>query len=80
MALLLTRKFLFWVALANVFAWPLTYWAMKQWLQNFAFRTTIGIGIFLMSGFLALLIAIITVGFQAARAASANPVDSLRYE
>ncbi len=79
-ALLLTRKFLFWVALANVFAWPLTYWAMKQWLQNFAYRTTIGVDIFLVSTTLALLLTLLTVGLQAARAARANPVDSLRYE
>jgi putative ABC transport system permease protein len=79
-ALLLTRKFVFWVLVANVFAWPLTYLAMDKWLQNFAYRTTIGIGIFMVSGFLALLITMITVGFQAVRAARANPVDSLRYE
>ncbi|MFH2107357.1 MAG: FtsX-like permease family protein [Chrysiogenia bacterium] len=80
LVLLLTRKFAFWVVVANLFAWPLTYWAMKQWLQNFAFRTSIGIGIFILSGFLTLLIAILTVGGQASRAARANPVDSLRYE
>ncbi|MCU0236033.1 MAG: ABC transporter permease [Acidobacteria bacterium] len=80
LVLLLTRKFVFWVIAANLFAWPLTYLAMKSWLQNFAFQATIGIGIFLLSGSLAMLIAIITVGGQAARAARANPVDSLRYE
>ena len=79
-ALLLTRKFVFWVLLANVFAWPLTYWAMNQWLQNFAYRTTIGIGIFFLSGLSVLAIALLTVGYQSIRAARANPVDSLRYE
>jgi putative ABC transport system permease protein len=78
--LLLTRKFLFWVALANILAWPLTYWAMTQWLQNFAYRTTIGIGIFLISTTLAMLLTVLTVGLQAARAARQNPVNSLRYE
>jgi putative ABC transport system permease protein len=78
--LLLTRKFLLWVALANLIAWPLTYWAMTQWLQNFAFRTPIGIGIFLVSAVLAMLLTSLTVGLQAARAARANPIDSLRYE
>jgi putative ABC transport system permease protein len=78
--LLLTRKFLLWVALANLIAWPLTYWAMTQWLQNFAFRTPIGIGIFLVSAALAMLLTVLTVGLQAVRAARANPVDSLRYE
>jgi putative ABC transport system permease protein len=80
LVVLLTHKFVFWVVVANGLAWPLTYWAMRQWLQNFAFRTPIGIGIFALSGSLALLIAVLTVGFQAARAARANPVDSLRYE
>jgi putative ABC transport system permease protein len=79
-ALLLTRKFLLWVAMANVIAWPLAYWAMSKWLSNFAFRTSIGPGVFLLAGSLVLLIALLTVGAQSLRAARANPVDSLRYE
>ncbi len=79
-ALLLTRKFLFWVALANVFAWPLTFWVMRKWLSNFAFRTSIVLSIFVFPAFLVLVIALATVCFQAGRAARANPVDSLRYE
>jgi putative ABC transport system permease protein len=79
-ALLLTRKFLFWVALANVFAWPLTFWAMRKWLDNFAFRTSITPGVFVLPAFLVLVIALATVCFHAVRAARANPVDSLRYE
>jgi putative ABC transport system permease protein len=79
-ALLLARKFLFWVALANLFAWPLAYWLMSKWLSNFAFRTSIGPGVFLLSGSLVLLIALLTVSAQSLRAARANPVDSLRYE
>ncbi|MCJ7524512.1 MAG: hypothetical protein MUP71_04710, partial [Candidatus Aminicenantes bacterium] len=61
-------------------AWPLAYYAMHRWLQGFAYRTDIGLGLFLLSGLLALLIAVLTVSFQAVRAARANPVDSLRYE
>ena len=53
---------------------------MHRWLQGFAYRTGIGIGLFLLSSLAALLIAILTVSFQAVRAARANPVDSLRYE
>lgn len=79
-ALLLTRKFVFWVLLANMFAWPLTYLAMNKWLQNFAYRTTIGVGVFSLSGLSVLVIALLTVGYQSIIAARANPVESLRYE
>ena len=77
---LLSREFVKWVAIAALIAWPLAYYAMNRWLQGFAYRTGIGIGLFLLSSLLALLIAILTVSFQAIRAARANPVDSLRYE
>ncbi|MCX6555917.1 MAG: hypothetical protein NTW95_00560 [Candidatus Aminicenantes bacterium] len=53
---------------------------MNRWLQTFAYRTTIGIGIFFFSGLAALIIALLTVGYQSVKAARANPVDSLRYE
>ena len=66
--------------LALFIAWPLAYLAMNQWLQNFAFRTNIGLGTFILAGVLALVIALLTVGYQAIKAARANPVDSLRYE
>ena len=79
-ALLLSREFVKWVGIAALIAWPLAYFAMHRWLQGFAYRTGIGIGMFLLSSLLALLIATLTVSFQAIRAARANPVDSLRYE
>ncbi|MBN2345975.1 MAG: ABC transporter permease [Candidatus Aminicenantes bacterium] len=78
--LLLTRRFLFWVALANVFAWPLAFLATRKWLDNFAFRTAIVPAVFIFPALLVLAIALATVIFQALRAARANPVDSLRYE
>jgi len=77
---LLSREFVKWVVIAALIAWPLSYFAMRRWLQGFAYRTDIGIGLFMLSSLLALLIAILAVSFQAIRAASANPVDSLRYE
>ncbi|MCP4725833.1 MAG: FtsX-like permease family protein [bacterium] len=77
---LLTKEFSKWVLIANVFAWPLAYFATDKLLQNFAFRVGIEYHIFLISGFFALIIAVLTVGFQSAKAALANPVDSLRYE
>lgn len=78
--LLFSREFLKWILLANILAWPIAYYAMNQWLQGFAYRTNLGIGIFALSTGLALLIAIVTVSFQSIKAALANPVDSLRYE
>jgi putative ABC transport system permease protein len=78
--LLLTRRFLLWVALANVFAWPLAYWAMDRWLSHFAFRSSITLSVFLLPAAAVLIIALATVSFHSVRAARANPVDSLRYE
>ncbi len=78
--LLLSREFLKWVALANLIAWPVAYYAMHNWLQNFAYRVMIGWEIFLLSAGMALSISIITVSYQSIKAAVANPVDSLRYE
>ncbi len=78
--LLLTKQFLVWVLLANVVAWPVAYVAMRSWLDNYPFRTGIGLPLFFLSAAAALLITMFTVSFQAVRAARANPVDSLRYE
>jgi putative ABC transport system permease protein len=78
--LLLTNEFVKWVAISNLIAWPIAYFAMKMWLQNFAYRINIGIGIFLLSAVLALVIAVLTVSYQSIKAAVANPVESLRYE
>ena len=77
---LLSKDFLKWVFVANVIAWPTAYFAMNKWLQNFAYRTSFGIEIFILSGILAFVIALITVSFQSIKAAVANPIDSLRYE
>ncbi len=77
---LLSREFGQWVLLANLVSWPLAYVFLSRWLEGFAYRTDIGIAVFILSGFLALLVAWLTVCYQAVRAARANPVDSLRYE
>lgn len=78
--LLLSREFIGWVLLANLIAWPIAYYAMNRWLQNFAYRIHIGIAAFLLSGGTALLIAYLTVSYQSIKSARANTVDSLRYE
>jgi putative ABC transport system permease protein len=77
---MLTKNFTQWVLLANIFAWPIAWYAMNKWLQNFAYRIDLSIWPFLIAGVLALMIALMTVSWQAMRAAMANPVDSLRYE
>jgi len=77
---LLGREFLKWVLLANLIAWPIGYFVMNKWLENFVYRTRLSVGIFLLSSLLALMIAAITVGFQTLRSAAANPIVSLRYE
>ena len=65
---------------AMLVAWPLGYWAMSRWLQNFAYRTGIGLSSFLLSGILALAVALITVSYQSIKAALSDPVRNLRYE
>jgi hypothetical protein len=77
---LLTKDFMKWVVVANVIAWPTAYLAMKKWLQNYAYRTSIGIDIFIIAAAMAFFIAFLTVSFQAVKAAVADPVNSLRYE
>ena len=78
--ILLSQEFLKWVVLSNLIAWPLAYYAMHQWLQNFAYRINPSVWTFVFSGLIALGIALLTISFQAIKAAAANPVDSLRYE
>ncbi len=78
--LLLSREFFKWVLLANIIAWPAAYFAMNQWLDNFAYRTAIGIEVFILSAFLSLTIAFLTVSYQSIKAAVASPVKALKYE
>ena len=78
--LLFTKDFVKPVVLANLLAWPVAYYAMSSWLHNFAYRIDLSVGFFILSGVLTLIIALMTVGWQAVRTAGANPVDSLRSE
>ena len=77
---LISKEFLKWVLIANIIAWPVAYYFMSNWLDNFAYRISITIGVFILSAVIALLIALITVSSQTIKAATANPVKSLRYE
>lgn len=78
--ILLCRKFFFLVAIANVLAWPVAFFAMNKWLQNFPYPVKVGIGTFILTAAFAFVVASLTVGYQSVKAARANPVDSLRYE
>jgi putative ABC transport system permease protein len=78
--MMLSREFIKWVMISNVIAWPAAYFVMSQWLQNFAYKTSIGLWIFILSAFLSLLLAVLAVSFQAFKAGTADPVNSLRYE
>lgn len=77
---LLSVDFIKLVLLAILIASPIAWWAMHQWLQNFAYRVTISWWMFALAGLGAILIALITVSFQSIKAALANPVKSLRSE
>jgi ABC-type antimicrobial peptide transport system permease subunit len=80
LAVLLAKEFLQLVTIACLVAFPLTWWMMNNWLQGYAYRTTIYWWIFAVAGLIALFIALATVSVQAIKAAVANPVKSLRME
>ena len=78
--IMLSKQFTKWVLLANAIAWPVAYFFVDRWLKNFAYRIQIDIMTFFLSGILVLAIALITISCQSIRAATTNPVNSLRYE
>lgn len=78
--IMLLKNYTKWISLANIIAWPIAWFAMNKWLQNFAYRIEMSWWMFALAGGIALVIALLTVSWQAVRAAVANPVESLRYE
>ncbi len=80
LAVKLSREFVVLVLVANAVAWPVAYFAMSRWLQAFAYRISLGLGTFVLAALGALILAVLTVSTQTLRAASADPVKSLRYE
>jgi putative ABC transport system permease protein len=77
---LLSKEFLQLVAISCLIAFPVAWWMMKDWLDGYTYRINISWPVFALAGILALLIALLTVSFQAIKAAIANPVESLRTE
>ena len=76
----LSKEFIKPVFIAAIIASPVAWYAMNKWLQEFAYRIDLSVGVFVLAGVVALLIALVTVSFQAIKAAFANPVDTLRTE
>jgi len=79
-AFMLSKDFLKLVFVAVLVAFPLSYWMMDQWLRGYAYRVSIGINVFIIAGISVVLITILTISFQAIKAAVANPVKNLRTE
>jgi putative ABC transport system permease protein len=77
---LMCREFLLLIGLANLIAWPVAYFAIKDWLDNFAYRTQIPAVFFIGALATSLAIGLMTVIYKAIRAASANPVEALKHE
>ncbi|NQU32356.1 MAG: ABC transporter permease [Bacteroidetes bacterium] len=78
--LLLTKQFTYWVLLANIIAWPLSYFFLDNWLANFHYRINMPYWVFFVSGLLALILAILTVSYRAYRSATSNPLDAIKDE
>ena len=78
--MLLSKDFTKWVIISNIAALPLGCFLMERWLQNFAYRIDMTWPVFVLPGLTAFIIALSAVGFQAVKAAKANPVNSLKYE
>jgi putative ABC transport system permease protein len=76
----LSKEFLYLVLISLVIAIPVTWWVMHNWLRDFAYRISIQWWVFVVAGILAIIIALVTVGYQALKAAVTNPVKSLRTE
>jgi len=77
---LLSREYAKWVLAANLVAWPVSYFLMRSWLQDYAYRIGLGPLYFILAAVISVLVAQLTVSFQAIKAARSNPVNSLRYE
>jgi putative ABC transport system permease protein len=77
---LLSGEYIIWVMISILIACPVAWYAMNKWLNNFAYRISIGWWVFALAGILALVIALLTVSWQSYRAANKNPVEALRYE
>ena len=74
------KEFLRWVIIANIIAWPIGYFVMNKWLQNFAYRINFNWNVLIFAGVITFMIAVLTVSYKSVKAAAANPVEGLRNE
>jgi putative ABC transport system permease protein len=74
------KDFIKWILLSNMISWPLAWYAISHWLQDFTYKVNLGIVIFVISGILSVFVALITIIFQCLKAASVNPAHSLKQE
>ena len=79
-SVLISKQFIITVIIANIIAWPVTFYAADKWLQGLAYRTGIDVWVFILAAILSISLALITTSFQSLKAALANPVQSLRHE
>ncbi|MBN1272990.1 MAG: ABC transporter permease [Candidatus Aminicenantes bacterium] len=77
---LLSRELLLGILLSNLVAWPVAWYSLNKWLQNFAYRTSLSLWIFVSAGMSVLAVALLTMSWQTIRAARSNPIDALKYE
>jgi putative ABC transport system permease protein len=77
---MLSKEIILLLIISNLIAWPAAYLIMDQWLADFAYKVGFNIWVYIISGLLVMLLAVLSVGYKALKAAAANPVDSLRYE
>jgi len=80
LTLSLCKEFVWLVVISNIIAWPAAFYAARNWLEGFAYRTDMGWGLFVFTGILALIIALVTVSYQTLKAAQSNPSEVLKYE
>jgi putative ABC transport system permease protein len=77
---LLSKQFTYWVLLANIVAWPIAFYFLDIWLSNFHYRIEMPFWVFIISGLMALLLALLTVGYRAYKSAISDPLNSIKYE
>ena len=78
--IMVSKEFSKWIILANVVAWPIVYFSMNLWLENFSYRINISFWTFLLSTLIVMILSLLTVSYQSIKAAMANPANSLKYE
>ncbi|MEA3479363.1 MAG: ABC transporter permease [Bacteroidota bacterium] len=77
---IMTKDFIHWVLIANIIAWPVAWYAMKSWLENYIYHTRISFWFFVIAALISILIAVFTVSLHAIRTAHRNPADTMKYE